>query len=375
MNNRQLGAWIAVVLLFATSAPAAARERMTKQEAAQWYRAQPWLMGSNYVPSTAINQLEMWQAPTFDPVTIDREFGWAEKLGMNTMRVFLHNLLWEQDAEGFRQRVDQMLAIAAKHHIRVMLVLFDSVWDPDPKSGPQHPPIPGVFMSGWVEGPGAARLADRSQDGKLQAYVEDVVGHFGKDDRVLAWDVWNEPDHNGGGNYRKTPRKTELVASLLPRVFEWARARNPVQPITSGLHRGPGSWAQEDQLNAVEKVQLAQSDILSFHDYGWPEVFEGRIRQLLPYGRPILCTEWLARLRGSTVDTILPLGKRYGVGMYNWGFVDGKTATKLPPDSWSRPMTSGEPDVWYHDLLHSDGTPFRQREAQMMRELTDQRRP
>lgn len=359
----------AAALCLAAGQPAVARDRMTRTEAARWYRGQPWLVGSNYVPATAINQLEMWQADTFDPATIDREFGWAEKMGMNTMRVFLHNLPWEQDPQGFKHRIDQVLAIAAKHRIRVMLVLFDSVWDPDPKLGPQHPPIPGVFMSGWVEGPGAARLADRTQDGKLRAYVEDVVKRFAKDDRVLAWDVWNEPDHNGGGNYRPTPGKVELVAALLPQVFRWARAQEPVQPITSGVHRGPGSWADASQLNAVEKVQLAESDILSFHDYGWPEVFEARIKQLVPYGRPILCTEWLARLRGSTVDTILPLGKRYNVGMYNWGFVDGKTATKLPPDSWSRPVTFGEPPVWYHDLLRADGTPFREREAEIIRQL------
>jgi hypothetical protein len=113
------------------------------------------------VPKSAINQLEMWQEATFDPVEIDREFGWAEAMGMNTMRVFLHDLLWQQDSTGFRQRIDRFLAIASRHHIRPLLVLFDSVWDPLPQLGPQYPPIPGVHNSGWVQSPGAKALAER----------------------------------------------------------------------------------------------------------------------------------------------------------------------------------------------------------------------
>ncbi len=136
---------------------------MDQAEAKQWSDQQPWLAGSNYVPADAINELEMWQAGTFDPATIDKEFGWAESLGFNTMRVFLHNLLWEQDPEGFKQRINQFLAIAATHHIRPLFVLFDSCWDPNPKLGAQHPPIPGVHNSGWVQAPGAARLSDTSQ--------------------------------------------------------------------------------------------------------------------------------------------------------------------------------------------------------------------
>ena len=91
----------AAALLLVTVSPAAARDRWTPAQANAWYAAQPWLVGSNYAPATAINQLEMWQAATFDPVTVDRELGAAQGLGMTTMRVFLHNLPWEEDAAGF----------------------------------------------------------------------------------------------------------------------------------------------------------------------------------------------------------------------------------------------------------------------------------
>lgn len=165
------------------------QQRWSEQQARAWYASQPWLVGSNYIPANAINQLEMWQAETFDAATIDKEFGWAEGLGMNTMRVFLHDLLWKQNAEGFKKRLDQFMRIAEKHKIRPMLVLFDSVWDPNPQLGKQREPRPGVHNSGWLQSPGAKALQDASQYPGLEAYVKGVVGAFAKDSRILAWDV------------------------------------------------------------------------------------------------------------------------------------------------------------------------------------------
>src|SRR5215469_10959836 len=183
------------------SAPPVPVDRWSEQKASAWYQQQPWPVGSDYIPASAINQLEMWQAESFDPQQIDKELGWAEGLGMNTMRVFLHDLVWQQDAPGFTQRIGTFLTIADKHHIRPIFVLFDSVWDPFPKLGPQHPPIPGIHNSGWVQSPGASALSDPGQEPRLQAYVEGVVGAFANDPRVLAWDVWNEPSNTNGGAY------------------------------------------------------------------------------------------------------------------------------------------------------------------------------
>jgi hypothetical protein len=344
-----------------------ARERWTPAQAQAWYDKQPWLVGSNYTPASAINELEMWQADTFDTAGIDRELGWAENLGMNTMRVFLHNLLWEQDAKGFSKRLDDFLAIAARHHIRPLLVLFDSCWDPEPRLGPQHPPIPGVHNSGWVQAPGRARLEDASQYPKLKAYVEGVVGRFAKDERILGWDVWNEPDNEGGGNYPRSDGKVAFVDVLLPQVFDWALAQNPVQPLTSGVWRDD-DWSP-GHLNPTERIQMDRSDVVSFHDYDWPEVFARRVKILRAYGRPLLCTEFMARGNGSTFDGSLPIGKRENVAMINWGFVDGKTQTRLPWDSWLKPYTKDPPTLWFHEVLHSDGTPYRQAEADLIRHL------
>src|SRR5437868_11164734 len=253
---------ILIVIALCTSTLPAQTARWTEPKANAWYAQQPWLVGSNYIPKSAINQLEMWQEATFDPTQIDAELGWAEAVGMNTMRVFLHDLLWQQDAPGFKKRLDQFLTIAARHHIRPLLVLFDSCWDPQPHLGPQHPPIPGVHNSGWVQSPGAAALADANQIPRLKAYVQGVVGAFAKDDRILAWDIWNEPSADNLGSYPKLElkNKTALVTALLPQAFQWAREANPVQPLTSGVCCVDTS-PDGANLDELRQIQLRESDI------------------------------------------------------------------------------------------------------------------
>lgn len=350
-----------------TMAPAEARDRWSEAQAGAWYAKQPWLVGANFTPASAINQLEMWQAETWDPQRIDYELNLAQGIGMNTMRVFLHDQLWTQDAEGFRRRIDEFLQIAARHRIKPLFVLFDSCWDPNPKLGPQHPPIPGVHNSGWVQGPGMAGLRDRSRYPAYKAYVQGVIGAFGRDERVLGWDVWNEPD-NGADQYKGQEGKEPMVRALLAQVFDWARDADPMQPITSGVWIGD-DWTPGGKASAMAKLQLAQSDVITFHDYSWPETFEGRIRQLLPYNRPIICTEYMARGNGSTFDGSLPIAKRYNVGMMNWGFVDGKTQTRLPWDSWQKPYVMAEPTIWFHEVFRADGTPYRTAETDLIRRL------
>ncbi len=139
---RILSRLLLAVVLVEQAAPGQT-PRWTEDAATQWYANEPWLVGSNYLPAYASNELEMWQAATFDPKRIDLELGWAEGLGMSTMRVFLHDLLWKQDSEGFKKRIGTFLDIAAKHHIKPLFVLFDSCWDPNPHLGPQPHPGPG----------------------------------------------------------------------------------------------------------------------------------------------------------------------------------------------------------------------------------------
>ena len=344
----------------------------SKERARAWAESTGWIVGSNFIPSTAINQLEMWQGQTFDPQTIDRELGWAQSLGMNTMRVFLHDMLWQQDSAGFLNRIDQFLAIADRHHIRPILVLFDAVWDPLPHLGKQRAPVPHLHNSGWVQSPGAAMLADTARWGVLRGYVQGVVGRFAKDKRVLAWDLFNEPDNVNRPAYiaYEPIDKPERAYQLLRRTFAWARAVNPSQPLTAAPWKG--DWVDSTRMLPITAFMLANSDVISFHSYSDSATVERELAALERWGRPIICSEYMARPRGSTFQKILPIFARERVGAINWGFVSGKTQTIYPWDSWTREYTA-EPRPWFHDIFRRDGTPYDSAEVAFIRQLTRKR--
>lgn len=334
-----------------------------------WGEAHPWLVGCNYCPSTAINQLEMWQPETFDLATIDRELGWAHDLGFNSMRVFLHDLPYKQDPEGFLKRIDQFLEVADRHGIGAMLVLFDGVWDTDPKPGKQRDPRPGLHNSGWVQGPGRAILGDPSRHDELKPYVVGVVSRFKDDRRVHAWDLFNELDNPNANSYGATELKdkTERSWELLKKEISWIRPLNPSQPLTMGVWRN--NFTDPEKITPINKFQLEQSDVISFHNYNPPDKMKHEVDALKKYGRPVLCTEYMARPNGSRFDPILGYLKKEGVGAYNWGFIDGKSQTIFPWDSWKKPY-DGEPPVWFHDILRRDGKPYMQAEVDYIKSVT-----
>lgn len=348
--------------------PPVARAQWTAEQANAWYAKQPWLVGGNYTPRTAINQLEMWQAETWDPKTIDQELGWAHELGFTSMRVFLHDIVWKNDRDGLIQRMEQFLDIAEKHKIGVMFVLFDSVWDPYPKAGKQRDPKPHVHNSGWVQSPGQDILKDPAKQDELKAYVQDVIGHFRNDKRIQVWDIFNEPD-NLVPQYKSVllPGKVEFALQLLRKTFVWAREMNPSQPLTSGVWIG--NWGDPAKLTPMERCQLEESDVISFHTYDPLNGAQKCVENLKRYNRPILCTEFMARPRGSTFDPVLGYFKQQNVGAYCWGFVDGKSQTIYPWDSWDKQYTA-EPQPWFHDILRGDGTPYRQQEVDYIKSLT-----
>ena len=301
----------------------------------------------------------MFQAETFDLERNRQEIALASSLGLNVLRIFLHDLLVQQP--GFLDRFDQILALAATHNIRVLPVLFDSCWDPTPIAGPQQAPISGVHNSRWVQSPGAKLLIDPASEPALRGYVNSVVGRFRDDPRILAWDIWNEPD-NGWGAYETTeaPDKLLHVERLLPQAFAWAREAAPSQPLTSAL------WAGDFRNpSPIQQIQLTESDILSFHNYEPAVSFAGRIASLRPHNRPILCTEYMARQQGSTFAAILPVARRERVAAIHWGLVAGRTQTWLPWDSWLHPYVDAPPAIWCHDVFQPDFTPYLDDEAKL----------
>ena len=374
MSSMRKMVQVMLLVILLTLTVFAQGEKWSEQKAKDWYARQPWLIGSNYNPASAINQLEMWQADSFDPKRIDLELGWAESLGMNTMRVYLHDLLWQQDAEGFKRRLDQFLSITARHRIRPIFVLFDSVWDPDPKLGKQRAPRPGVHNSGWVQSPSRTRLQNPAEYSQLEAYVKGVVGAFARDQRVLAWDIWNEPDNVNPGSYNQLEpkNKVELVLALLPKAFAWAREARAEQPLTSAVWKG--DWSTPEKMTPMDRLQIDLSDVVTFHNYDSPTELEKRINWLKRYNRPMICSEYMARGNGSYFFGSLLIGKVHNVGMINWGLVQGKTQTHLPWDSWERPYIDREPSVWFHEVFRNNGQPYLPEEVEFIKRMTGKSR-
>lgn len=343
-------------------------------KAASWHKSQPWPVGCNFIPSNCINQLDMWQAGTFDPGKIGLELGWAAKLGFNAVRVYLHDLVYDADPAGFKDRLRQYLAAADGLHIRTILVFFDDCWNATFKLGRQPAPEPHLHNSHWAQSPGLAQLERFTRDDKLrqrlEIYVKDILTTFASDQRVLLWDLYNEP-----GGWMKEPGREELVGErclpLLEAVFGWARDIAPSQPVSSGLFNGD---YRKGKPGSVSRTQIENSDIVTFHNYGSPDSMEADIRILTELsGRPMICTEYLAR-PGCTFQGILPVLKKHNVGAVNWGLAAGKTQTIYPWDSWKQPHTK-EPELWHHDILRPDGSAYDGSEVAFLRSMTGKTGP
>jgi hypothetical protein len=347
--------------------------RWSVEKANSWYSRQAWLLGANFVPSNSINQIEMWQLESFDEVTIDRELGYAASVGMNCMRVFLHDLVYLQDGAGYLKRIDRFLTIADKHGIRIMFVFFDSVWDPYPYLGKQRDPLPGVHNSGWVQGPGVHALRDSTVDLRLEKYVKAIVKRYAKDPRVFCWDIWNEPDNMNAYPYSayEPSNKVDLVSRIIKKAFGWVRSQSPIQPLTTYVC-GSG-WADVEVApipNVAELVHFVMdnSDILSFHNYGDAAAFEKMALRFKKHGRPVLCTEFLARSSGSTFQSLLPIARKLNIGMMCWGLVAGKTNTIHGWHTWQKPDKE-EPKLWHHDVFRKNGDPYSKEEATLMKTI------
>ena len=343
-----------VTLTGCCNAPEAGYEsngRWTKEKAAAWAEETGWRSGCNYIPATAINQIEMWQESTFDPKTIDKELGWAQELGFNTMRVFLSSVVWKAEPESFKARIDQFLGITESHGIKPIFVFFDDCWNAHSEIGPQPLPKPGVHNSGWVRDPSDDLRGDPNfLFPVLESYVKDILTTFKNDSRVLWWDLYNEPGNSGYG-----------IASLplLKNVFKWAREVKPSQPVSAGL------WFLAcPELN---NFQIENSDIFSYHNYLDPEMHALRISMFKSFMRPMYCTEYMARRNNSFFQNIMPLLKENNVGAINWGFVSWKTNTIF---AWDEPRPDvAEPELWFHDIYRQDKTPFDQEETETIKRI------
>lgn len=323
----------------------------TKERAWEWYKTHPYRAGCNFQPSSAINQIEMWQTESWDPETIDRELGWAEELGFNVMRVYLSSVVWKHEPEAFKHHIDEYLTISERHGIKTLFVFFDDCWNPESAIGKQPDPRPGVHNSGWVRDPAVSLRTDTATlFPVLESYVKDIMTTFKDDDRIWMWDLYNEPGNNGH-NSSSLP--------LLRNVFKWARECEVSQPVTAGI------WNQG--FSELNIYLIANSDILTYHNYGDRRDHTTWIVFLCMHDRPMVCTEYMARRNDSRFQNILPLLKEKNIAAINWGFVSGKTNTIF---AWGEPMPDvQEPPLWFHDIFRQDHTPFDSAEVAVIKRI------
>ena len=374
--------------------------RWSEKRIWDWYDNLPWLVGTNFITSSSINQLEFWQEKTFDVSLIEKELKFSASIGMNTHRVFLHDLLWQQDSIGFLERINKFLEISDRNEIKTLFVFFDDVWHPLPKLGKQPKAIPNVHNSGWVQSPGARILYDTLNHDKLESYIKGVVSKFANDSRIIGWDLYNEPGQKGIAShniskertielYRKIgveitednysnydlnridpkDKKQVYTLSLLKKTVKWVREINPSQPITIGIYEWDVKWDDKNNLSELNKYILNNSDIISFHSYGSKNEVLRRVNELENYNRPLLCTEYIAREYQNTFENILPIFNDNKIGAYNWGLVSGKTNTIYPWKSWDSTYTQ-PPKKWHHDIFYRDGNPYSSDEIEFIKSLT-----
>lgn len=352
-----------VAVTLACSTSAFSGEHWSEEKVNDWYAKQPWPVGVNYITSTAINQIEMWQEESFDPETIDRELGWAADLGFNTVRVFGHDLLWKTDAEGYKARIDQFLDICEKHNLRVIFTFFTN-GGPGllAKMGEQPEPKKGVHMAAWYMSPGPEIANHPENWGDIEKYVKDIISTYKDDERILLWHLYNEPIWTRNGVH---------ALPLLREVFTWAREINPSQPLSSSICK--------KEYNPINVFLLENCDVLTFQRYTKKKDMVETVKLLKAFGRPVICTEYLARpdslakdfarreLLGHSFQEMMPFFKKEKVGAINFGLVLGKTNTAYP---WQSKEGSPEPKIWFHDILRADGTPYSEEEVEFIKSMT-----
>ncbi len=316
----------------------------------KFYWENKWFFGANFIPSNAINQLEMWQADTFSIDVIERELTYAKSIGMNIMRVFLHDLLWEQDAKGLLSRMEKYLEVADKLEIKTMFVFFDDCWKDEFALGKQPEPVELSHNSGWIKSPGTVAADDLSQRPRLESYVKGVLTHFANDKRIAVWDLYNEPGNGTSGDHMtKTGLRENASLPLLLDVFKWAKEVSPSQPYTVGV------WKYDEAFNELIEASLKYSDIITFHCYDNKNKAALRCSEIIEKAalRPVICTEYMARHISSTFEDILPIFKENNIGAINWGLVSGKTQTIYP---WNSYVEDDRYAIPFHDIFEKDGS-------------------
>lgn len=353
------------------------RERWTAEQAWEWYRKRPWVMGINYVPSITLHAVELWQEDTYPEVieSVREEFKLMEGIGLNGVRMFLPFSVWYYDREKFLDRLDRFLGELSERGITMMPVIFNDCvefgrpaditprqshgwqeYDIGHHGGHKENPFTGEQERiGWC-------LWDEPEWREVQEeYLTALLERFGKDERIYAWDLWNEP---GNSN------RHDMSIPYLKRVFELARSLDPVQPLTAGVWSYPENYGVDEKADVepIQRLALDESDIITFHQYEDFDRVKRTVAQLKKENRPMMNTEWLNRVQDNFIQDNLPLYYEEGIGSYSWGLVAGKSQHFLP---WDQLWKNRELPLnrWQHDLFDTFHTPYDREELELMKEL------
>jgi hypothetical protein len=347
----------------------------TKDKAWDWYRQTPWLRGCNYMSCDCANRIDQWQELGFEKrlETADKELELAASIGYNSIRLILEFIVWEQEHDGFMERFDRYLTTAYKHGIRSLIVFGNDCMPP--KDEHYRPLKLGKQSYDW--GYHGGRKHSQHQQHNQMGYhlldepelaekhyewVHEIMNKYKHDPRIVVWDLYNE-----AGNVN---RDTVTIPHV-KKFFEIARDVNPDQPITSCLWKG---LSRDNKLPEVEQYILENSDIISYHNYGSYQNNIQIIKRLKEYGRPILNTEWLARMTHNTVQEMYPLFYLEKIGCYNWGLVAGLYQTYEPWNGLWQRYDAGKGEnldftKWFHDLFRPNHRPYDPNEIDLIKKF------
>ena len=337
-------------------------EKWTKEKAWSWYDSLPWIRGFNFVPSIALNKIEMWQEYGWEKMRdcIESELSLAKDWGFNSIRVGLPLELYIDDKKVLLEHLEEFLGIAWKHGIYTMIYFagdclvqkHDYHW---PKYGPQ--PFDLGYHSGTaisphvvLPGPGYTIIDEPEYEAKFYDMVDEVVAKYAKDKRILLWDIWNEP-----GNSHRGMKSWPYIE----KAFAVARSHDPIQPCSADAW----SFSDDHPLPEIERKALEASDVITYHCY---HHYEGNVKVAealkTEYGRPMMNTEWLHRIWHCDVKELFPYFRKERIGCFNWGFVTGKSQTREPWEWLFNEMDKGngadwDMEKWQHDLVRANHRP------------------
>lgn len=344
-----------------------------KERAWEWYNARPWIRGCNFMGSDCANRIDQWQEYGFEErfQTADRELKLVAETGFNSIRIIMDFFVWKHERAGYMQRLERYIALAAKYGITCTIVFGNDCMPVKAEALSRLKLGEQEWHLGWHGGRKVSQHGTFGEAGyhlldepelALEHYewVREIVDTYKNDERILMWDVFNEP----GNSNRKN-----MSLPHLKKFFEIIREINPIQPLTAGIFTCDG---KVDELPEIQRFALDNSDIVSFHNYGSYETNVCLLKRLKKLGRPIVNTEWLARCLHNNVQEIYPLFYLEKVGCYCWGFVVGKYQTHEPWNSvWDQyeknPNLDWDFTKWFHDLYRPSLHPYDPKEIELIK--------